>query len=43
MSPLMNILMKFPYQLMRGSRLARGMEKTLENLQQRAEQRAASS
>ena len=38
---VMNLLMKLPYRSMRGGRIARGMEKTLENLRQLAEQRAA--
>ena len=38
---VMNLLMKLPYRAMRGGRIARGMEKTLENLRQLAEQRAA--
>lgn len=42
MSPLMNLLMKPTYAFMRGGLLAQGMEKTLENLRQLAEQRAAS-
>jgi hypothetical protein len=41
MSPIMNILMALPYRLMRGGRLSRGMKKTLENLRQQAENKAA--
>lgn len=36
-----NFLMKLPYQVMRGGRLARGVEKTLQNLKQLAEKGAA--
>jgi uncharacterized protein YndB with AHSA1/START domain len=35
-----NFLMKLPYQMMRGGRLTRGVEKTLQNLKQLAEKRA---
>jgi hypothetical protein len=43
-NPLMNVVFKLPYRLLRGNRIERGMERTLANLRQLAgEQREATA
>lgn len=43
LNPVMNVLFKLPYRLLRGRRVARGMARTLENLRQLAEPRIATT